>query len=167
MKPSIDDIRFRSSLKPGDMGQIIHLHGKLYHLEQGYGLSLETYVASALTAFCQQYDATKDAVWVAEHQQRMVGFLALMHRPKQTAQLRFFLVLPAYRNIGLGKHMMNLFMQTLTDRNYRCAYLWTAEGLPASAALYRRHGFVLTEEKASTAFGIPLTEQRFDLNCHQ
>ncbi len=37
------------------------------------------------------------------------------------------------------------------------------DGLPAAAALYRRYGFRLTEEKPSTAFGRPLREQRYDL----
>ncbi len=161
---NIKDIHIRNQLRPGDIGHIIHLHGRLYHQEQGYGQSFETYVAASLAEFCQQYDEHKDGVWLAEHNEQIIGFLALMHRPQHTAQLRFFIVSPAYRNIGLGKHMMTLFMQALRAKKYQAAYLWTADELPASASLYQRHGFVLTEEKASTNFGKAVTEQRYDLH---
>ncbi|MGJ8663785.1 MAG: hypothetical protein ACSHWU_09045, partial [Marinicella sp.] len=56
----------------------------------------------------------------------------------------------------------NLFMAELKNKKYTSAYLWTANGLPAAASLYHKHGFQMTEEKASTAFGIQLREQRFD-----
>ncbi len=163
-KLSVQDISIRRKLLPGDIGHITQLHGQLYHQEQNYGLSFEAYVAASLAEFCLQFDASKDAVWLAEHHDQVMGFLALMHRPQRTAQLRFFIVSPDYRGMGLGKHMMALFMQTLQAKNYRKAYLWTADGLAASASLYQRHGFVLTEEKPSTAFGKPVIEQRYDLH---
>ncbi len=31
-------------------------------------------------SFTGQYDATRDRVWIAEHNGKMVGFLLLMHR---------------------------------------------------------------------------------------
>jgi peptidyl-dipeptidase Dcp len=46
---------------------------------------------------------------------------------------------------------------------YRSAFLWTVHELPVAAALYKRFGFTLAEEKPSTAFGKPLREQRYDL----
>lgn len=49
------------------------------------------------------------------------------------------------------------------SRNYRASYLWTTNELDAAASLYMRHGFQLTVEKESTAFGKPLLEQRYDL----
>ena len=94
----------------------------------------------------------------------MVGFLLLMHRGVDTAQLRYFLVRPEYRGLGLGKLLMELFMQFLRQCGYRSAYLWTVDELPAAASLYKRHGFTLTDEKPSAPFfGKPLREQRYDL----
>jgi peptidyl-dipeptidase Dcp len=86
-----------------------------------------------------------------------------MHRGEDSAQLRYFMILPGYQGIGLGKRLMELFMEFLRQGGYRSAYLWTVDELPVAAALYRRHGFRLTEEKPSTAYGRPLREQRYDL----
>jgi len=160
----LEDITIRTELKPGDIGYVIYLHGVLYGGEYGYGIGFETYVAAGLQEFYQAYDPGRDRAWICEHEGTMVGFLLLMHRGNETAQLRYFLVRPEYRGIGLGKRLMELFMQFLEECNYRSAYLWTVDELPAAASLYKRHGFRLTEEKPSAPFfGKPLREQRYDV----
>jgi GNAT superfamily N-acetyltransferase len=160
----LDDIAIRNDLRPGDIGTVISLHGRLYAGEYGYGIGFEAYVAVGLHEFLQGFDADRDRVWICEHEDRMVGFLLLMHRENGAAQLRYFLIRPEYRGIGLGKRLMDLFMEFLTRCGYRSAYLWTVDELPAAASLYRRHGFILTEEKPAAAFfGKPLREQRYDL----
>jgi peptidyl-dipeptidase Dcp len=160
---SLSDIKIRTELRPGDIGYVTYLHGKLYSTEHNFGISFESYVASGLHDFYQQYDKAKDRVWVCEHENNIVGFLLLMHRPGNAAQLRYFILLPEYRGIGLGRKLMNLFMDFFHEKGYRSAFLWTTSGLPAAAHLYKSKGFILTEEIDSTAFGIPLKEQRHDL----
>ena len=155
---------FRTELQAGDLGWIIHLHGKLYSREYGYGLGFESYVAHGLLEFWDQYDASKDRVWIAEDRQQIIGFLVLMHRPKNTAQLRYFLISPQHRGQGLGRHMMDLFMQHLKTLGYHHCYLWTSHEQQAAIALYRNRGFELTQEKESITFGKRLMEQRFDLD---
>jgi peptidyl-dipeptidase Dcp len=54
-------------------------------------------------------------------------------------------------------------MEFLNDKGYNSAYLWTTHELDSAASLYKRHGFVLTDEKDSSDFGKPLKEQRYDL----
>jgi ribosomal protein S18 acetylase RimI-like enzyme len=166
MKNTIDpqNIRIRTALRPGDLGYLIYLHGHLYGIEYQYGISFEIYVAQGVYEFYQQYDPQKDRVWICEDGDRIVGFMLLMHREKNTAQLRYFILEPDYRGIGLGKRLMTLFMDHLRDEGYQHAYLWTTSELGTAAALYTRHGFRLTEEKRSDAFGKPLYEQRYDLD---
>lgn len=159
----IEDISIRNELVPGDLGSVIHLHGLLYGKEHGFGVVFETYVAQGICEFYHGYDPALDRVWICEHGGRAVGMLFLMHRDGGAAQLRYFLIRPEYRGIGLGKLLMERFMETLRGRGYRSAYLWTVQELAAAASLYRRHGFRLTEEKPSTAFGRPLIEHRYDL----
>jgi GNAT superfamily N-acetyltransferase len=141
---------------------VIHRHGALYTREYGFGMQFETYAAKGLCEFMDRYDPATNRVWVCEHEGRMVGFLLLMNRG-EAAQLRYFLIEPEYRGMGLGSRLMALFMEFLKACNYRAAYLWTTHELAAASHLYTRAGFVLTEEKPSTAFGKPLTELRYDL----
>jgi N-acetylglutamate synthase-like GNAT family acetyltransferase len=161
-KITLDQINIRTTLQPGDIGYIAHLHGKLYKKEYDYGVAFEAYVAQGLAEFYQQYDQTKDCVWICEHNNLIVGFMLLMHR-SEAAQLRYFILEERYRGIGLGNKLMKLYMEFMKEVGYKSSYLWTTHELSAAAHLYKKFGFVLTEEKDSTAFGKPLKEQRYDL----
>jgi peptidyl-dipeptidase Dcp len=159
---SLNEISIRCELRPGDIGYVTYMHGSLYYREYGYSLQFENYVAKGLCEFYEKYDPRRNRIWACEHNDRMIGFLLLMDRG-DAAQLRYFLIEPEYRGIGLGSNLMNLYMGFLHECGYRKSYLWTTHELTIAASLYKRHGFMLTEEKESTAFGKPLREQRYDL----
>jgi GNAT superfamily N-acetyltransferase len=162
VKEVLNDISIRTVLKPGDLGYVIYRHGSLYGEEYNYEITFETYVALGIYEFYKNYDPEMDRVWICEHDDRIVGFLLLMHRENNAAQLRYFYIEPEYRGIGLGKKLMELYMEFLDKKGYTSSYLWTTHELRSAASLYKRHGFKLTEEKESTTFGKPLKEQRYD-----
>jgi ribosomal protein S18 acetylase RimI-like enzyme len=159
---ALEDISIRTDLRPGDIGYVTYLHGHLYEKEYGFDVGFEAYVALGLYEFYKQYDPASSRVWVCEHAGKIVGFLLLMNRG-QAAQLRYFIIVPGYRGVGLGKKLMDLYMAFFKECKYASSYLWTTHELHTAAALYTRHGFRLTEEKSSSAFGKPLTERRYDL----
>jgi len=156
------DISIRTVLHPGDIGYVIYMHGTLYKKEYNYGIQFESYVAKGLCEFYEKYDPQRNRVWICEHDNRMIGVLLLMDRGK-AAQLRYFLIQPEYRGIGLGSKLLDMYMDFLRECGYKESSLWTTHELTTAAALYKRLGFKLTEEKESTSFGKPLTEQRYDL----
>ncbi|HEY6900842.1 MAG TPA: GNAT family N-acetyltransferase [Puia sp.] len=166
MNPSLaqDKILIRTELEPGDLGYIVYLHGRLYRAEQHFGIGFEAYVAQGLADFYLHYDPQKDRVWIAETEGRIIGFLALVHRPNETAQLRYFLLLPEYRGLGLGKRLMDSFMTFARAAGYKHLYLWTTNEQETAIALYQRHGFQLTEEKVTETFGKRLSEQKYEKN---
>ena len=159
---SLNEIKITNEFGPGDLGYIIHMHGRLYKGECDYGLPFEAYVASSLLEFYEKYDPKTNRVWICKHEGKMIGCLMLMSRG-DSAQLRYFIIEPAYRSIGLGRKLMNLYMEALKEFGYRSSYLLTTDGLPASAHLYNAYGFVLTSETKSDAFGKMVMEQRYDL----
>ena len=159
---SLRDISIRTELRPGDLGYVIYLHGTLYSKEYGYGIQFENYVARGLCEFFEKYHPKRNRVWVCEHNDRMIGFLLLMDRG-ESAQLRYFLIEPEYRGIGLGSKLLKLYMDFLLECGYKVSYLWTTHELSTASFLYKRLGFQLTEEEESAAFGKPLKEQRYDL----
>jgi peptidyl-dipeptidase Dcp len=160
---TLDDISIRTDLHPGDLGYVAYLHGELYAKECGYGLNFESYVLGGLGEFGQAYDAEKDRIWMCEHKGRIIGFLLAQHRPN-AVQLRYFIFLPEYRGVGLGKKLMNEFIAFMQQCGVRHAYLWTTDEQHAAISLYTRFGFQLTEEKPSRSFGKRLVERRYDLH---
>ena len=161
-KVSLDDISIRTKLRHGDLGYVVYMHGALYGREYGYGLQFETYVAKGLCEFYEGYNPERNRIWACEHNGHMVGFLLLIDRGK-AAQLRYFLIEPEYRGLGLGSKLLNLYMDFLRECGYKESYLWTTHELDTAIYLYKRVGFKLTEEKESTSFGKALREQRYDL----
>ena len=160
-KISLNDISIRTELRPGDIGGILSMHGRLYYKEYGYTGPFEMYVAQSLAEFIEKYNPARNRIWICEHGDRMIGTLVLLDRD-QAAQLRYFLFEPEYRGMGLGKKLMDSFMEFLRACAYKSSYLWTTEQQVIAARLYKRYGYQLSEEKPSTAFGVPLIEQRYD-----
>jgi len=161
-KISLNNISIRTELRAGDIGGILSMHGRLYYQEYGYTGPFEMYVAQSLAEFIDLYNPARNRIWVCEHDDHIVGTLVLLDRG-ETAQLRYFLLEPEYRGFGLGTKLMDQFMEFLRSHGYKSSYLWTTEQQLTAANLYKRYGYQLTEEKPSTAFGIPLIEQRYDM----
>lgn len=154
----MSEIIIRNELLPGDLGQIAALHGRLYFEEHGFGLGFEIYVMESLVEFYSQFDSTKDKVWVIEVQGQMVGFLLLMHRPENQAQLRYFILEKKYRGMGLGRKLISDWMSFYHEKGYSGAYLYTTSGLDPAVHLYECFGFRKESEKFSEDFGVPLKE---------
>ena len=159
----MSEIVIRNTLNSGDLGQIAALHGKIYAQEHGFGLGFEAYVMESLVEFYRQYDSQRDKVWVVEDQGIMVGFLLLMHRPKNLAQLRYFILEKEYRGIGLGRKLISEWMEFYHEKGYAGAYLYTTSGLDSAVHLYESFGFRKVSEKQSEDFGVPLKEILFRL----
>lgn len=164
--PHLPDISVRNEIKPGDLGRIATIHGELYADEFGYGLNFEAYVLKGLGEFAQKFDAWQDHVWICEHNDQIAGCLFAQHR-ESAVQLRYFIFLPEYRGLGLGKILMDEFIGFMKSRGYRQAYLWTTDEQRSAAFLYEKYGFVLTEEKQSDAFDKVLTERKYELTLDQ
>lgn len=156
-----ENIAIRTMLMPGDLGYVAYLHGKIYSEECGYNLKFESYVLQGLYEFGKTYNPAKDRVWICEMHGHMVGFLLGSHQ-EDKIQLRFFILTPEVRGKGLGKALMDAFMQYVEDQKIETIYLWTTREQETAIALYKRYGFTLTEEVDSELFGKPLVEQRYD-----
>src|SRR3974377_1394124 len=81
----------RHDLKPGDLGQIVQLHGTIYARECGFDPTFEAYVAGPLAVFVRKH-TDRDRLWIAEREGRVVGCIAIVGASANEAQLRWFLV---------------------------------------------------------------------------
>jgi N-acetylglutamate synthase-like GNAT family acetyltransferase len=158
----LEDINIRAEIKPGDLGMIISLHGTIYHKENNHNLYFEAFVAHSIFELYSTYNPEKERFWIAEHEDKIAGIIALKGR-EDAAQLRYFLIVPEFRGIGLGNKLMDHFMTFAKECGYKRSYLYTTSELDKAAHLYKKFGYRLTEEQTSTRFGKELIEQRYDM----
>jgi GNAT superfamily N-acetyltransferase len=162
--PEQKKINIRWDLRPGDMGSVIRLHGVLYAREYGYDHTFEGYVAAGLAEVAESFDSRRDRLWVAEQAGEIVGSIAVVKRSAGEAQLRWFLIAPRFRNLGLGRSLLQLALQFGKDCGYEIIYLWTLRGLESATHLYVSCGFFRTEGRTHPLWGKMITEERYELN---
>lgn len=153
----------RDTLKAGDIGRIITLHGELYDQEHGYDHTFEAYVAEPM-AQCVKRNCDRERIWIVEHQQRAEGSIAICERDEYIAQLRWFILSPELRGLGLSKTLMTTALDFCKQKNYQSVELWTVKGLEAARKLYSQYGFQLTEEIEHNTWGAQRTEQKYELS---
>jgi ribosomal protein S18 acetylase RimI-like enzyme len=152
----------RDDLRPGDLGQLIWLHGTIYAQEYGFDPTFEAYVAGPLAEFVRTR-TDRDRLWIAERGARIVGCLAMVGVSRQEAQLRWFLVDPAARGLGRGRTLLREAVEFGSSRAYESVFLWTVSALTAAARLYRRFGFEKVEERPGRLWGVDVIEERYVL----
>lgn len=159
---SLKDISVRNEIRSGDAGRIIQMHGTLYHEEYDYTTAFEAYVAASFYEFLLDDPMKKDRIWIAEHHGEIVGCIGIIDRQSR-AQLRWFLIHPDYRGIGLGKHLLEQAVAYCREQNFESVYLDTTEDLDTAIALYTRAGFVKVQEKENHSWKENLLELEYEL----
>ena len=155
----------------GDMGWVISRHGALYASEYGWDLQFEALVARIAADFIAQFDAEREACWIAEREGTNVGSVFLVQaRDERThepiagcAQLRMLLVEPTARGSGLGVQLVAECERFARARGYHRITLWTNSLLLAARNIYQRAGYRLTHTEAHHTFGHDLIGETWDL----
>ena len=160
------EITIRHDLRPGDAGYIIYLHGWIYAQEYNYSTVFEAYVAKSFYDFLIHYDPAKDRLWVAEHDQKIVGCVGIVDRGER-AQLRWFLLHPDARGIGLGKRLLQSAIDYCRARHFKTIYLATTDDLTQAIGMYTKAGFVQTTEKPNEGWRANLKELEFEMRLEE
>ncbi|WP_052352862.1 GNAT family N-acetyltransferase [Neobacillus dielmonensis] len=159
----LEDISIRNQVRPGDAGYLTYMHGWIYNKEYNYTTVFEGYVAQSFYDFLMNYDPNRDRQWVAEHNNEIVGFIAILGHGER-AQLRWFLLHPDYRGIRLGKHLLNEAIAYCRQKGFKTVYLDTTDDLDRAIGMYTRAGFVKVAEKENHTWSDHLMELEFELN---
>jgi GNAT superfamily N-acetyltransferase len=168
--PSTSDlpssVTLRHDLRPGDLGTIVALHGTLYAREYGFDPTFEAYVAGPLAQFVRAH-TERDRLWIAERDERIVGCIAIVGVSEKEAQLRWFLVDPSARGLGLGKRLLDESVAFCKLCGYESVFLWTVSALTTAARLYRAGGFAKVEESPGSQWGVGVVEEKYVLHLQR
>ena len=162
-KPDLlKEITIRNDIRCGDAGYLTYLQAKVFGEEHGYSHIFEAYVAKSFYDFLMNYKPDRDKIWIAEHNGKIVGNIAVVDRGDK-AQLRWFITDPGYRSIGLGKALLLKALEYCRQSGYPMVYLETCDDLPKAISMYRRAGFTLAKETPNDAWRAGLKEQEYYL----
>lgn len=153
----------RNELRPGDLGAIVELHGRLYSAEQGWNEKFEAYVAGPLSEFILR-QTSRERIWVVDHQSNVSGSIAIVESTDSIAMLRWFVLVPELRGRGLGQRLCEEAIRFAKDSGFNCIELWTVAELEAAGRLYRKLGFEIMLEQVHSDWGKQVTERKLVLS---
>jgi DNA-binding MarR family transcriptional regulator/GNAT superfamily N-acetyltransferase len=150
--------------RPGDMGWVVHSHGKLYFEEYGWDERFEALVAGITKDFVENLDPARERCWIAEMDGEPVGSVFLIKSSKAVAKLRLLLIEPKARGLGLGKRLVAECIDFARAKGYRKLVLWTQSNLAAARHIYRSAGFRLVKRQKHREFGYDLTGEFWQID---
>ena len=148
----------RHDLQPGDLGQIIQLHGTVYAREHGLGPAFEADIAVRLAEFVQS-SSEDNRLWIAERAGRILGSIAVVGLSPKDAQLRWFVVDPLVRGLGLGERLLGEAVAFCESRGYEYVFLWTIRPSKPTVEMYRGAGFEKVGGGCSERWGVEVIEE--------
>jgi GNAT superfamily N-acetyltransferase len=149
---------------PGDLGQLIYIHGVQNYSDYGFNHIHEAYCAQIAVEYILCQEKKRSSAWLAKKEQLVVGSIFIIERPHNEAQLRLLFVDRQVRGIGLGRWLVEESVRCCRNAGFGSVYLWTVEGLDRAIAIYESVGFIRVTEKTAEQWGKPSQEVRFDLN---
>jgi DNA-binding MarR family transcriptional regulator/N-acetylglutamate synthase-like GNAT family acetyltransferase len=162
-KPLRSDITYRYEINTGDIGYIIYLHGFIYGNESNFSNEFEKYVIKTFYQFLENYSPEKDRIWMAEYNNKIVGCIAIQHQQENEAQLRWFLLDPSFRGLGIGKKLLTDAVDFCKEKKFKNVYLLTTSMQDKALEMYKTAGFELTESTEVNQWGKTFRDERYDL----
>jgi GNAT superfamily N-acetyltransferase len=148
---------------PGDLGQLIQIHGLQNFADYGFNQVHEAYCAQIAVDFILCSEKGRSRAWLAKKEDKVVGSIFIIERPNNQAQLRLLFVDRSMRGLGLGRWLTEESIRYSRSKDFSTVYLWTVRGLDRAISLYESVGFTAVGEKRIEEWGTETVEIRYDL----
>jgi GNAT superfamily N-acetyltransferase len=164
-----DAIEIRRELRPGDHGEIVALHGRLYAREYGVDASFEGFVASSVArAAIGGWPRDQEGVWLVEKGGTLRGCIGYTDEGDGVAMLRWFVLDPSLRGRGLGRRLVEELIAEVKAKGFARIHLETFSDLRTAARIYRANGFEVVYAETGPRWGRPeVTYQHYELELQR
>jgi DNA-binding MarR family transcriptional regulator/GNAT superfamily N-acetyltransferase len=149
--------------RPGDMGQVIALHGRLYVEMFGWDESFEALVAGIAADFIRNFDPAWECSWIAEVDGDFVGSAFVVKVDENISKLRLMIIDQKAQGLGVGRALLNECLRFARRRGYKKMTLWTNDVQKAARNLYASAGFELVHAEPGHDFGVDLVAETWEL----
>ena len=157
------EISIEHDFAPGDLGQLIYIHGLQNFADYGFNQVHEAYCAQIAVDFILCSERVVPAPGWPRRRDKVVGSIFIIERPNNQAQLRLLFVDRSMRGLGLGRWLTEESIRYSRCKDFSTVYLWTVRGLDHAISLYESVGFTPVEEKRIKEWGTETLEIRYDL----
>lgn len=153
----------RENYQAGLIASVTGMHASFYSKNYGFGAVFERKVASEMSEFMGRIERPANTTFSAYRGDQLLGSVSIDGEDlgENTAHLRWFIVSPDARGLGVGKQLMEKATTFVDEHGFQLTRLWTFQGLDAARYLYESVGYRLVEEKPGTQWGTQVVEQEF------
>ena len=163
LSPALHPVQIRGYAQ-GDEAYVIRRHAELYAREYGLDAAFAAMVDGLVTRFVQTLDPACECLLIPETDGRRMGSVAIARADADTAQLRFFLLEPEARGLGLGLRLAESALAFARGAGYRHVFLETISLLTSARAIYTRLGFSVTHTRPQQDWGREVLEERWEMD---
>ncbi len=149
--------------RPGDMGDVIALHGRLYPAMFGWDETFEALVARIAADFIIDFDPACEGSFIAEVDGEFRGSAFVVKVDGEVSKLRLMIVDERAHGLGLGRALLNECLNFARRAGYKKMTLWTNDVQIAARGLYASAGFELVGAETGHDFGVDLVAETWDL----
>jgi len=167
IKSKLSEAFFQYSIRDfiqADIEYVISRHKILYQNEYRLTQVFADYVDTTVGAFVENFNPSLECFLIAEMGGNPVGSIAIASVDNQTAQLRFFLLEPKARGIGIGKKLVDAALLFCIENGYSEVVLETFSDLKTARHLYAQKGFHIISTHPNDTWGKNVLEERWVLH---
>jgi GNAT superfamily N-acetyltransferase len=158
-----EDVYVRRELRDGDPYAVAELHERLYTEEYGLNRRFSEMVRASVEECAARGWPADGGAWLVDLGGELHGSLALTHEGPGVGQVRWFLLTPELRGLGLGRTLLAELLRHARRDGLRRLELTTFSALKAAAHLYSQAGFRVVSGRETTEWGPPIVLQRYEL----
>lgn len=136
--------RMSITLRQADTPELVSITRTLF---REYAEAIDTDLAyqgfsAELASLPAPYAPPDGTLLIAHVDSELAGCVGLRPLGDGVGEMKRLYVRPAYRNVGLGKHLIDAVIQAARQAGHRELRLDTLSSMTSAQALYRRLGFV-------------------------